>query len=392
MQRTGSFATLRMTLKAMLIGIDARFYGPFGKGLGRYTQKLIKYLEKMDTENQYVVFLRRENFNDYQPKNKNFQKVLADCRWYSFKEQIALPFIFRKYKFDLMHFPHFNVPLFYRRKFVLTIHDLILVHFPTVRASTLSPIFYWIKFLAYKIAIKSAITRAEKIFAVSEFTRKDILETYGNIPAEKVLTTYEACDSYPLSETKNDREILQKYGIIKPYLIYIGNVYPHKNPENLVLAFKKIREQGSKVSLVFVGNDDYFYLRLKKFVADNGVENIVFASGVNDGDLEVLLRNAEIYVRPSFYEGFELPPLEAMSKGVPVLSSNHACALEILGDSALYFDGENVDDIVEKIWKVMSDENLKQELIKKGFEQVKKYDWKEMAQKTLETYNIINKN
>jgi len=178
----------------MLIGIDARFYGSIGKGLGRYTQKLVEYLEKVDEKNQYIVFLRKENFEEYQPKNKNFRKELADYRWYSFAEQIFFPFKLRKYKFDLVHFPHFNVPLLYRKKFVLTIHDLILIHFPTVRATTLSPIFYWMKFFAYKCVIKSAIKRSQKIFAVSKFTKKDILETYKKIPEEKICVTYEACE------------------------------------------------------------------------------------------------------------------------------------------------------------------------------------------------------
>ena len=118
----------------MLIGIDARFYGSIGKGLGRYTQKLIENLEKTDQENRYVVFLRKENFDEYQPQNPNFKKVLADYRWYSFAEQLFFPRLLRKYNFDFVHFPHFNVPLLYRKKFIMTIHDLILIHFPTHRS------------------------------------------------------------------------------------------------------------------------------------------------------------------------------------------------------------------------------------------------------------------
>ena len=132
------------------IGIDARFFGSIGKGLGRYTQKLIENLEKISAQggpasgwdNQYFVFLRKENFDEYQPRNKNFQKVLADYQWYTFAEQIRMPLLLNKLKLDLVHFPHFNVPFFYRKKFVVTIHDLILLQFPTVRGTTLNPIFY----------------------------------------------------------------------------------------------------------------------------------------------------------------------------------------------------------------------------------------------------------
>ncbi|HPN54802.1 MAG TPA: glycosyltransferase family 1 protein [Candidatus Moranbacteria bacterium] len=370
----------------MLTGIDARFYGTIGKGLGRYTQKLIENLEKIDQENRYVVFLRKENFDEYQPKNKNFQKVLADYRWYSFAEQLFFPKLLRKYNFDLVHFPHFNVPLLYRKNFVITIHDLILIHFPTVRSSTLSPIFYWLKFLAYKIVIWSAVHRAKKIIAVSNFTKKDILNVYKKVPENKVIVTYEACDNQVDKSSKNDEEILQFRDIMKPYIIYIGNVYPHKNPERLVLAFKEVLEHKKDIALVFVGGEDYFYLRLKKFVVENRIENIIFVGFVPDNEMKVLLRNAQAYVRPSLYEGFELPPLEAMQQGVPVLCSDHECALEVLDDSVLYFDGKNIESMKKAILKIITDEKLRQDLIVQGRKQVEKYSWNRMAQETLKIY------
>lgn len=374
----------------MLIGIDARFYGSIGKGLGRYTQKLIENLEKTDQENRYVVFLRKENFDEYQPQNPNFKKVLADYRWYSFAEQLFFPRLLRKYNFDFVHFPHFNVPLLYRKKFIMTIHDLILIHFPTVRSSTLSPIFYWIKFLAYKIVIRSAIYRSEKIIAVSNFTKKDILSVYKNIPENKVVVTYEGCDNQVDKLPKNDEEVLQFYGIMKPYIIYVGNVYPHKNPERLVLAFKEVLEHKKYIALVFVGGEDYFYMRLKKFVAEKGIKNVIFAGFVLDGEMNVLLRNSQAYVRPSLYEGFELPPLEAMQQGVPVLCSEHGCAREVLGNSALYFNGKNIADIRDCVLKILDNEKLRQELIAKGYGQIKKYSWERTGRETLEIYkNII---
>lgn len=160
----------------MFIGIDARFFGSIGKGLGRYTQKLIENLEKIDHENQYVVFLRKENFDEYQPKNKNFQKALADYQWYTFSEQIKMPLLLNKFNFDLVHFPHFNVPFFYRKKFVVTIHDLILLQFPTVKGTMLNPVFYKIKFWCYKFIIWSAIKRARRIITVSNFTKNELLK------------------------------------------------------------------------------------------------------------------------------------------------------------------------------------------------------------------------
>jgi glycosyltransferase involved in cell wall biosynthesis len=258
----------------MRIGIDARFYGAIGKGLGRYTQKLIENLERIDGSNQYFIFLRKENFNDYVPRNKNFHKILADYRWYTFSEQLKMPRLLNKYELDLVHFPHFNVPLFYRRPFVITIHDLILLHFPTIRATTLQPAYYWMKYSAYKIVIRSAVKRARKVIAVSNFTKKDILKHY-QVPEDKIIVTYEACD---LAEIRGigDDNILRKYGIIKPYVLYVGNAYPHKNLEALVLAFRNFGESG-QYQLVLVGKEDYFYQRLKNFTKDRKVANVIFA-------------------------------------------------------------------------------------------------------------------
>lgn len=371
----------------MRIGIDARFYGSVGKGLGRYTQKLIENLEKIDTENEYFVFLRAENFDEYRPRNNNFHKILANYGWYSFSEQINMPRLLKKYALDLAHFPHFNVPLLYRKKFVITIHDLILLHFPTIRGTTLNPLFYWLKFLAYKIVIKSAIKRAKKIIAVSKFTQEDILAHYKIAP-EKMEVTYEAVDDFCfVSSQKENEKILANYGIIKPYIIYIGNVYPHKNPERLIEGFGEfLKKSGNDITLVFVGGEDYFYRRLKDFVAKSQIQNIIFTGFVPDCELDVLIKNSTIYARPSLYEGFELPPLEAMAKGVPVICSEHNCAKEILGDAAYYFDGKNTNSIANAIKNVLENKDLRNKLIAAGYAQARKYSWEKMAQETLKIY------
>lgn len=379
----------------MKIGIDARFYGPLGKGLGRYTQKLIENLEKISSaeENpadQYFVLLRKENFEEYQPKYKNFHKVLADYRWYTLAEQIKMPKLLNKLKLDLVHFPHFNVPLFYFGRFIVTIHDLILLNFPTVRSTTLPPVFYWLKFFAYKIVISSAIRRSNRIIAVSKFTKNDILKNYHRIPEKKITVTYEACDDYCFFNPKPYAEIFSRYGIMKPYLLYVGNVYPHKNPERLVLAFKQLEKQTPGFRLVFVGAEDYFYKRLKEFVRSEKISNIIFAGFVPDHDLDVVFKGAVAYVRPSLYEGFELPPLEAMARGVPVICSDHSCAREILEDSPAYFNGENIEDMARAMTSVFTDAGFRENLITKGYLQTKKYSWRRMAEDTLAIYDKLN--
>ena len=378
----------------MKIGIDARFYGPVGKGLGRYTQKLIENLEKISAQgepvlggkNEYFIFLKKENFEEYIPQNKNFKKILANYRWYSLSEQLLFPKLLRKYNLDLMHFPHFNVPIFYGRKFVVTVHDLILIHFPTTKNSTLNPFFYKIKFLAYRFIISFALKYSKKIITVSNFTKDDILANYKKIKSNKIKVTYEACDDFCMLSPDKDKEIIEKYGIIKPYIIYIGNAYPHKNLERLVGAFKELKKTQKALSLVLVGKKDYFHIRLEKLVNERKIKDVVFSDYVPDYHLDILQHNASAYVFPSLYEGFGLPPLEAMAKGVPVVSSDHPCMREILGKSAYFFDGKDEKSIAKAIEKVLTNDELRANLIRDGYQQIRKYNWKKMAQETLQIY------
>ena len=157
----------------MPIGTGARCYGSSGKRLGRYTEKLIDALEREDEKNEYVIFLRRENFDEYQPYSKRFTKVRADYAWYGFAEQFLFPWQLWREQHDLVHFPHFNVPIFYLGRFVVTIHDLILMRYPTVRNTTRLTIWYWMKFLVYRMVIRVACFRARRVITVSRFTESE---------------------------------------------------------------------------------------------------------------------------------------------------------------------------------------------------------------------------
>jgi glycosyltransferase involved in cell wall biosynthesis len=374
----------------MRIGIDARFLGVVGKGLGRYTQKLIENLEEIDKENYYFVFLGRENFDQYAPHNPHFQKVLAPYGWYTLLEQLRLPQLLYKYRLDLMHFPHFNVPFLYRRKFVVTIHDLILLKFPTLRGTTLHPFFYKIKFLAYKLIIASAIRRAQKIITVSNFTKEEILKYYaGKAQKEKTVVTYEAgmpVNEKVKKETQKNLEILRKYVILKPYLLYVGNAYPHKNLERMIQAFTKA-VLPQDLRLVLIGKADYFYTKLKQFVVENNIQNVIFAGQVEEKDLSAIYQEALACIFPSLYEGFGIPPLEAMANQTPVISSNHPCMREILDESVYFFDAQKEDEMMVAMQKITQNPALREALIKKGNVQAQKYSWREMAQKTLAIYH-----
>ncbi len=373
----------------MKIGIDARFYGVLGKGLGRYTQKLITYLEKVDHENEYVIFLRKENWADYQPHNKKFKKVLADYQWYTIFEQIFFPLKIWMHGIDVMHYTHFNVPLLYFGKFVVTIHDLILTKYPTERATTLGPLLYFLKHKGYQLVIRSAVKRAKGIVAVSEYTKKEIIDHF-NITGDKITVTYESVDALP-ETTESTDEVFRRYHIQKPYLLYVGNVYPHKNVEGLLRAFKDVITSKPDLKLVLVGKEDYFFKKIKRFVRQLGLESsVIFTGFVTDSDLPHLYKNGSLYVFPSFCEGFGLPALEACSYGLPVIASNSSCLPEILGNAAIYFDPEDGNDIVEKIHTVLDNTMEAEKLRSEGYARVKKYSWDKMAELTLRLYKRAN--
>jgi glycosyltransferase involved in cell wall biosynthesis len=380
--------------KRKIIGIDARFYGPVGKGLGRYTKEVVDRLIVIDKKNNYVIFLCEENFENFDDSQENVKKILVTARWYTFSEQIIMPFLIFREKIDLMHFPHFNVPLLCPSKFVVTIHDLILIKHPTERASTLGPVIYIIKNLAYKIVIKHAIRRSRKIIAVSYYTKNDIINHF-KVGHEKIIVTYEGVAKLENNSIDNNDKIANlSYNNIKPFLLYVGNAYPHKNLEGFIEIFDKIHKEEPDLNLILVGRDDYFFKRVKDFAKKfKSIENrVVFPGYVADQELVWFFQNASAYVFPSLYEGFGLPPLEAMSYGCPVVSSNKTSMPEILGDAAIYFDPEKEEETVSSVLKILHNNKLREDLVVRGYRQVKRYSWNECAKKTYEVFNKELKN
>ncbi len=375
----------------MIIGIDARFYGPEGKGLGRYTQRLIEYLEKIDRENRYVIFLSEQGWNTYQPSSPNFIKVRANCRWYTLAEQVVMPWLIWKNKIGLMHWPHFNVSIFSPAKFVVTIHDLILLKFPTRRASTLDPIRYFLKQVGYKAVIAHALKNSQKIITVSQFTKSDIVKNFPKVSPGKIDVIYEACDSVESGQLKLPDRGLQKNGITKPFILYVGNAYPHKNLERLIRVFSYLDKVRPGIyQLVLVGKEDYFYSRLKEFSREiklSRADQLIFLGYSSEAMLADLYRNASAYVFPSLLEGFGLPPLEAMRYDLPVAASNNSSCPEILGEAAAYFNPIDDQDILDSLLRVLEDNALRSRLMESGRQQVLKYSWQDCARQTLAAYN-----
>jgi len=383
----------------MKIGIDCRLFGPKDTGIGRYVQNLVKELLLINPKIEFVLFVRRsffqENFHlDLSKLSSHIKFVNADLPHYSWREQLFFPKIIAKEKVDLMHFTHFNVPIFYRGLFVVTIHDLIKHFFSGPSTTTRSYLLYWLKRLGYFLVFRKAVFKSRLIFAPSNFVKQQLIEQY-NLPSSKVEVTYEGVNQF-LNKVgqKTSNKVLEKYQVKKPYILYVGNIYPHKNLDNLLTAIGILNKKiGFTVELVVICARNVFSQRLSKKVAQKGLKNFVKITGyVSDEDLFLFYRNASCFVFPTLSEGFGLPGLEAMSLSCPVVCSNIPVLKEIYQKGALYFDPKNPNDIAQKIKEVVTKKELSKILVKNGKDVVKKYSWQKTANQTLNSYFKVLKN
>ncbi|MCG2686106.1 glycosyltransferase family 4 protein [Candidatus Parcubacteria bacterium] len=392
----------------MRIGIDARFYGEAGPG--RYVANLLRHLEKIDRDNEYFIFLTKEGFGSYQPRNPRFQKVLADFRWYSPAEQFVYPWLLYRFQLDLVHFAQFNLPVLYFRPYVVTIHDMIMHQYPPRRGTLRHRFLFPLRFSIYKFVFKWAAQRARHILVPSEDACADLVELL-QIPAGKITVTHEGVGLGVNSKVKappatpckqglhggrGQNSKLSKYGISKPYLLFVGSMYPHKNLERLIEAFKIVRDEyGYRGQLVLAGKESFFSEKLRQGTKRQGLEDAVLFPAarvgryLTDQEMALFYSQAELFVFPSLKEGFGIPPLEAMAAGVPVAASSESCIPEVCGKAALYFDALDVKDIAEKIHEGLTDQKLREKLIEAGFRNVKRFSWEKMARQTLKVYQGV---
>jgi len=379
----------------MRIGIDARFWGTEHTGIGRYVMELVSCLEKIDRENEYLIFLRKKYFNQLNFTNSNFKKRLADIPHYSFAEQISFTKVLHKERLDLVHFPHFNIPILYRGKFVLTVHDLIKHQSKGPSTTTHSRFFYWLKFIAYLAVINIGLRRAQAII-VPSFWWQDRLKRKFGLSERRIKVIYEAVsqDFKKPIRSRNKKlidQVLEKYQIRSPFVIYTGNLYPHKNIIRLVEVIRMINQKRT-LFLVIVCGKSIFWRRFKKEIEETSASEFVFLTGfIPDKELTFLYQAASAFVFPSLLEGFGLPGLEAMAVGLPVIASRASCLPEIYQGAAYYFDPTSSDDIKTKILEVLENRKLRVELIKKGYRRVKDFSWEKMAQETREIYQTVIK-
>lgn len=370
----------------MRIGIDARMYSTEFTGIGRYVYELIKRLSEIDTKNEYVLFMNNPEYEKFEVPNKRFKKVLVNAHHYSIKEQTSYLFAIYMAKLDLMHFTHFNAPIFYKKKSVVTIHDLTLSFFPGKKMNS------WFYRTAYNLVLKSAVNHAKKIIAVSENTKSDLIDVAHTNPG-KIDVIYEGVGEKftPRTNKEDLLEVLKKYGINKDFLLYTGVWRGHKNLVNLIKAFALLREgpEGLDLSLVITGEEDPYYPEVKRTVNELGLEhNVIYTGMVPEDELVALYQGATIYVFPSLYEGFGLPPLEAMRCGTPVVASKTSCIPEVCGENnAVYFDPYDPEDIANSLRRVLLDPLLQEELRGFGLKHSLSFSWEKMAEKTLEVYN-----
>lgn len=364
--------------------IDARMYGLEHAGIGRYVLNLVKEIGQLEEKRlRFSLIVSQKKLGPIKEElGEGFDYFPANSSHYSFNEQFEIPLILKKIKPDLIHFPHFNASLFWSGNFVVTIHDLIKHYFKGKKTTTRTPFFYWAKYLGYRLQINHSLKKSKLIFTPSDFWKEKLTQDF-NLAPEKIIVTHEAVESKFLKLAQNKKgEILKKM----PFFIYTGSVYPHKNLEILLKALKKI----SQVKLLIVSSRNVFTQRLNQTVKKFGLEKrVVFLGFVEDEKLIGLYQRAAALVQPSLMEGFGLTGLEAMAAGCPVLSSKSSCLPEIYGRAALYFNPLEVNDLEEKLRRILKSKKLRRKLIKKGKKQVEKYSWKKTAQETIEGYKKV---
>lgn len=369
----------------MKIAFDARMYGTENGGIGRYIVKLLDELQKIDKKNSYTILLRKKYYASLNFPTK-WSKELLDVRHYSFKEQILVYSKLKSIKADLIHFPHFNVPVLCNEPYVITIHDLLMHKRTGSEATTLPMLPYLVKRRGYKTVINHAIKSAKKIIVPTNFVKNEISKNYP-ASTEQLNVIYEGVDSSVFGQ-KPSTNYLRTNKIQRPYFLYVGNVYPHKNVDRAIEATAALNNMGKKAALVIVTPRNIFQDRLNKFTEKHNAKEFVHFTGyVEDHDLSALYKNAAAFVYPSKEEGFGLPGLEAMANETIVLASDIPVFKEVYKDNAIYFNPLDFSSIEKKMEEVLEiEDKKKQELISKAKEFSEQYTWRKNAEETLKIY------
>jgi glycosyltransferase involved in cell wall biosynthesis len=371
----------------MNIAIDATIIREEITGTGFYITNLLNGLLKIDDKNTYYIF-GDEKFlkinlgtekNNFKIIHKRFKNRIIRVLW----EYLILPVELKKLKVEVLHSPNYITPLFKLGfKVILTIHDLTFLLFAEKYPVT--------KRLLFGRMINIYIKISDGIIAVSENTKKDILRFF-KIQGNKVSVTYESYPEYYNNhiDIKNAKEFLKKYGIKKEFILYVGMIEPRKNILSLLKAFIQIDKE-LNLDLVIVGKKGWYYEEIERFVSsiemDKLKNKIIFTGYIHENELKYFYRSAFVFVYPSLYEGFGLPPLQAMACGVPVITSNISSLPEVVGDSAIQINPESLVEIVKNVKLVYNNKDFRETLIKKGLKRSELFNLEKIAENTLKIY------
>ena len=368
----------------MRIAIDARKLHDYG--IGTYVRNLLRHLARIDQTTEYVVLCGGTDCQLVAELGANFRAVPEASPGYSIREQITVPRDLRRERADLFHAPHYVLPPLTRCKSVVTIHDCIHLRFPQYLPNKLG--------YAYaRASLWAASHQSSRILTVSEASKRDILD-YFNVPPEKIHVIYNGIDerfSEPPPEDDVAR-VRERYQLDHPFILYAGNIKPHKNIERTIEAFHLLRRSAEfdQVKLVIIGDEIAKYAALRHAVHRHKLHKYVrFFGFVPDRTLAILYRLAGVFVFPSLYEGFGLPPLEAMASGTPVITSNVSSLPEVVGDAALLVDPLQPEAIADAMRRVLTDDELRRDLKARGLVRAKQFSWERSIRRVREIYGEV---
>lgn len=371
----------------MHIGIDAHAIGAQQGGNETYIRNLIRALAALDADNRYTIYLANaqaaaEWQNGFVTQHPNFSVRLLPPPTPLVRVPVFLTYELRRRPVDVLHV-QYTAPPFCPAPVVVTIHDLAFEHLPetfTRRGS-----------LQLKLTVRRTARRAARIATVSEYSRQDLLRTYRLAP-EKVVTTYNGIEPHFTAQPRAADEAAQvrrRFGIAREFLLAVGSLQPRKNLERLIRTYARLRREqpGFAPQLVIVGRKLWLAESIFAEVSRQPWASDVILTGyVSDDDLPALYRTASAFVYPSLFEGFGLPPLEAMACGTPVITSNISSLPEVAGSAALLIDPLNEQELAAALQRILNDQPLRARLRAEGVRQAAKFTWRDAAEKTLQLY------
>jgi glycosyltransferase involved in cell wall biosynthesis len=365
------------------IAIDARKLHDYG--IGTYVRNLTHWLSRFGGPDTYVLLCRRRDVDYVRSLGPSFEPWIESSGNYSFKEQWSLPVTLARARVDLFHAPHYVVSPLVRCPFIVTIHDCIHLRFPAYLPNRLAYVYA-------RTTMRGSARRSERVLTVSNASKQDILH-YLRCPADKIEVVYNGLDERLAVEPTAEEmaNVRDRFQLDAPFVLYTGNIKPHKNIDRLIEAYSILRRRGfQSTKLLIIGDDLSKYPNLRRMVHRFQLQQSVrFLGFVHDATLAALYRMASVFVFPSLYEGFGLPPLEAMAAGTPVITSNVSSLPEVVGDAATLVDPMDAGAIADAIAQILTDERLRASLVAKGRERVKMFSWERSARRVRDIYTEV---